>query len=182
MLQATSGPIGRSLSTKTKPRRCGVLPSTPDGGDRGIGAIRALMAVSRASFGNGSNEVFIFCSAPEWTKATGLMPRRLASWAWLLRWPLWFLQHADRVVSPTREAVAQKIIELAKAGERDPGRLCDATLEALGTSFRSAPVISDFARVPAYSSSELISGRPSDARALASISACSHFLRVRPFL
>jgi hypothetical protein len=26
----------------------------------------------------------------------------------------------------------QKIIELAKAGERDPGRLCDATLEALG--------------------------------------------------
>ena len=125
------------------------------------------MAVSRASFGNGSNEVFIFCSAPEWTKATGLMPRRLASWAWLLRWPLWFLQHADRVVSPTREAVAQKIIELAKAGERDPGRLCDATLEALGTSFRSAPVISDFARVPAYSSSELISGRPSDARALA---------------
>ena len=31
------------------------------------------------------------------------------------------LQHADRVVSPTRDAVAQKIIELAKAGERDPG-------------------------------------------------------------
>ena len=26
------------------------------------------------------------------------------------------LQHADRVVSPTRDAVAQKIIELAKAG------------------------------------------------------------------
>jgi hypothetical protein len=43
------------------------------------------------------------------------------------------LQHADRVVSPTRDAVAQKIIELAKAGERDPGRLCDAALEALGT-------------------------------------------------
>ena len=40
------------------------------------------------------------------------------------------LQHADRVVSPTRDAVAQKIIELAKAGERDPGRLCDAALEA----------------------------------------------------
>ena len=39
-------------------------------------------------------------------------------------------QHADRVVSPTRDAVAQKIIELAKAGERDPGRLCDAALEA----------------------------------------------------
>ena len=43
------------------------------------------------------------------------------------------LQHADKVVSPTRDAVAQKIIELAKAGERDPGRLCDAALEALGT-------------------------------------------------
>jgi hypothetical protein len=43
------------------------------------------------------------------------------------------LQYADRVVSPTRDAVAQKIIELAKAGERDPGRLCDAALEALGT-------------------------------------------------
>ena len=43
------------------------------------------------------------------------------------------LQHADRVVSLTRDAVAQKIIELAKAGERDPGRLCDAALEALGT-------------------------------------------------
>ena len=43
------------------------------------------------------------------------------------------LQHADRVVSLTRDAVAQKIIELAKAGERDPGRLCDPTLEALGT-------------------------------------------------
>ena len=42
------------------------------------------------------------------------------------------LQHADRVVSLTRDAVAQKIIELAKAGERDPGRLCDAALEALG--------------------------------------------------
>ena len=40
------------------------------------------------------------------------------------------LQHADRVVSPTRDAIAQKIIELAKAGERDPGRLCDAALEA----------------------------------------------------
>ena len=40
------------------------------------------------------------------------------------------LQHADRVISPTRDAISQKIIELAKAGERDPGRLCDAALEA----------------------------------------------------
>ena len=35
--------------------------------------------------------------------------------------------------------------------------------------------------VPAYSRSELMSGKPSDARALASISACSHCLRVRLF-
>jgi hypothetical protein len=35
--------------------------------------------------------------------------------------------------------------------------------------------------VPAYSRSELMSGKPSEARALASISACSHCLRVRLF-
>jgi hypothetical protein len=40
------------------------------------------------------------------------------------------LQHADGLVSPTRDSIAHKIIELAKAGERDPGRLCDRTLEA----------------------------------------------------
>ena len=49
------------------------------------------------------------------------------------------LQHADRVVSPTRDVVAQKIIELAKAGERDPGRLCDAALEACLQSIVSDP-------------------------------------------
>ena len=40
------------------------------------------------------------------------------------------LQHADGPVAPTRDAVAQKIIELAKAGERDPERLCDGALKA----------------------------------------------------
>jgi hypothetical protein len=40
------------------------------------------------------------------------------------------LQRADGSVSPTRDAVAQKIIELAKAGERDPERLCDGALKA----------------------------------------------------
>jgi hypothetical protein len=40
------------------------------------------------------------------------------------------LQHADGVASPTRDRVAQKIIELAKAGERDPKRLCDGALKA----------------------------------------------------
>ena len=40
------------------------------------------------------------------------------------------LQHADGVVAPTRDAVAHKIIELAKAGERNPERLCDEALKA----------------------------------------------------
>jgi hypothetical protein len=44
------------------------------------------------------------------------------------------LQHTDGIVTPTRDAVAKKIIELAKAGERDPGRLCDAALQALRPS------------------------------------------------
>ena len=33
---------------------------------------------------------------------------------------------------PLREALARKIIELAKAGERDPERLCDEALAACG--------------------------------------------------
>jgi hypothetical protein len=40
------------------------------------------------------------------------------------------LQHADGLVAPTRDAVAHKIMELAKAGERDPERLCDGALKA----------------------------------------------------
>ena len=40
------------------------------------------------------------------------------------------LQQAEGAVAPTRDAVAQHIIELAVAGERDPERLCDAALEA----------------------------------------------------
>jgi hypothetical protein len=35
------------------------------------------------------------------------------------------LQHADGPVARPETPVAQKIIELAKAGERDPKRLCD---------------------------------------------------------
>jgi hypothetical protein len=41
--------------------------------------------------------------------------------------------------------------------------------------------LTEGALVPAYSSSELIRGVVSDARALASIRACSHCLRVRFF-
>ena len=40
------------------------------------------------------------------------------------------LQRAEGAVAPTRDAVAQQIIDLAVAGERDPERLCDAALEA----------------------------------------------------
>ena len=48
------------------------------------------------------------------------------------------LQQADGVVAPTRDAVAHKIIELAKAGERNPERLCD---EALKATQPMAPVL-----------------------------------------
>ena len=48
------------------------------------------------------------------------------------------LQHADGLADPTRDAVAQKIIELAKAGERNPERLCD---EALKATRPMAPVL-----------------------------------------
>jgi hypothetical protein len=40
------------------------------------------------------------------------------------------LRHTDRV-DPARDAVARKIIELAKAGERDPERLCEGVLKEL---------------------------------------------------
>ena len=44
------------------------------------------------------------------------------------------LQRTDGIVNPTHDAVAKKIIELAKAGERDPEHLCDAALQALRPS------------------------------------------------
>ena len=46
--------------------------------------------------------------------------------------------HNRDVVDPPREAIARAIIGFAKAGERDPERLCDLTLEAC-----SKPIISD---------------------------------------
>ena len=51
------------------------------------------------------------------------------------------LQHLEGPVAPTRDAVAQKIIELAKAGERDPERLCDVALKA--TQPMAPVIISD---------------------------------------
>jgi hypothetical protein len=58
------------------------------------------------------------------------------------------LQQGDGIVSPTREAVAQKIIELAKAGERDPERLCDGALKA--TQPMAPVLISDPSPLPPH--------------------------------
>ena len=60
------------------------------------------------------------------------------------------LQHADGPVAPTRDAVAQKIIELAKAGERDPERLCDGALKA--TQPMAPAWISDPSPLPPHAS------------------------------
>jgi hypothetical protein len=60
------------------------------------------------------------------------------------------LQRADGVVSTTRDAVAQKIIELAKAGERDPERLCDGALKA--TEPLAPVLISDPNPLPPHAS------------------------------
>ena len=60
------------------------------------------------------------------------------------------LQHADGVIAPTRDAVAQKIIELAKAGERDPERLCDEALKA--TQPMAPVIISDPSPLPPHAS------------------------------
>ena len=49
------------------------------------------------------------------------------------------LERTDGTVSPTRDAVAKKIIEIAKAGERQPGRLCDAAVQALREAIVSDP-------------------------------------------
>jgi hypothetical protein len=40
------------------------------------------------------------------------------------------LRHTDGV-DPPHDAVARKIIDLAKAGERDPERLCEGVLKEL---------------------------------------------------
>jgi hypothetical protein len=60
------------------------------------------------------------------------------------------LPHADGVIAPTRDAVAQKIIELAKAGERDPERLCDVALKA--TQPMAPVIISDPSPLPPHAS------------------------------
>ena len=60
------------------------------------------------------------------------------------------LQKGDGMVSPTRDVIAQKIIELAKAGERDPERLCDRALTA--TQPVAPALISDPSPLPPHAS------------------------------
>jgi hypothetical protein len=51
------------------------------------------------------------------------------------------LPRTEGIGSPTRDEVAQKIIDLAKDGERNPERLCEAALQALRP--RPPAIISD---------------------------------------
>jgi hypothetical protein len=60
------------------------------------------------------------------------------------------LQRTGGNVNLTRDTLAQKIIELAKAGERDPERLCEAALQALRPSPRV--IISDPSPLPPHAS------------------------------
>jgi hypothetical protein len=55
--------------------------------------------------------------------------------------------HNWGVLDPRREAIAGAIIGFARAGERDPERLCDLALEAC-----SKPIISDPNPLPPYAS------------------------------
>jgi hypothetical protein len=55
--------------------------------------------------------------------------------------------HSWGVDDPPREAIARAIIGFAKAGERDPERLCDLALEAC-----AKPTISDPSALPPYTS------------------------------
>jgi hypothetical protein len=56
----------------------------------------------------------------------------------------------DDGVSATRDAIAHKIIELAKAGERDPERLCDGALKA--TQLMAPLLITDPSPLPPHAS------------------------------
>ena len=59
------------------------------------------------------------------------------------------LERTDGTVNPTRDAVAKKMIQLAKAGERQPGRLCDG---------RAGPAGSDSQRPQSSSASRFTAG------------------------
>jgi hypothetical protein len=55
--------------------------------------------------------------------------------------------HNWGVLDPPREAIARAIIGFAKAGERDPERLCDLALETC-----SRPIVSDPNPLPSHAS------------------------------
>jgi hypothetical protein len=55
--------------------------------------------------------------------------------------------HNWGVLDPPREAIARAIIDFAKAGERDPERLCDLAVEAC-----SKPIVRDPNPLPPHPS------------------------------
>jgi hypothetical protein len=104
------------------------------------------------------------------------------------------LGRAARGPAFLRKATCQAWRVLFSFGPRSPTRAppyrerqetrASHVLGAKGVFTQSRTLLDNRTRdgfVPAYSRSELMSGKPSDARALASISACSHCLRVRLF-
>ena len=77
-------------------------------------------------------------SGPTWKVIDLVVTTRLMGIAFEMA--LVVLQHTDGIVNPTRDA-GQKIIELAEAGERNPGRLCDAALQALRPVIVRIPIL-----------------------------------------
>ena len=57
--------------------------------------------------------------------------------------------HNRDVVDPPREAIARAIIDFAKAGERDPERLCDLALEVVRQTDNQRPQSSSASRFTA---------------------------------
>lgn len=62
--------------------------------------------------------------------SSGLEPEAAAPVLIALEWALDALKLTDRT-DPLTRIVANKLIELAKEGERDPQRLCELTLKAI---------------------------------------------------
>src|SRR6476469_7160034 len=73
------------------------------------------------------------CRSGTTCKATGLTPETARLLGVAFEMSLVTLQHADGPVAPTRDAVAQKIIELAKAGER-PGATLPIKIAVIETA------------------------------------------------
>ena len=67
--------------------------------------------------------------------SSGLEPEATAPVLIALEWVLDALRLTDRI-DPVTIIVANKLIELAKAGERDTQRLCDLALQAIQSGLR----------------------------------------------